>query len=100
MATELEKVSSTLNENYKVKSDSFVGTVNTVENATTDQLMNINGQLFDKNEDGSQGPYVANFSGSMHEGKMFYTTSQMTREQYDSVMTLIGDIESQLIPKE
>lgn len=97
MATEMKKVSSTLNENYNVTSDEFVGTVNAVKNETTGVLTNLNGQLYEKKDDGTQGEYVGNFSGTVRNGSMVYTTSQMTREQYTKVMDLIGDIESQLI---
>lgn len=97
MATELKKVSSTLNENYNVTSDDFVGTTNAVKNTTSNQLTNLNGQLYEKKDDGTQGAYVGNFNGVLRDGTMVYTTSQMTREQYMKVMTLIGDIESQLI---
>lgn len=97
MATEMKKVSSTLNENYNVTSDEFVGTVNAVKNETTGDLTNLNGQLYVKKSDGTQGAYVGNFSGTLRDGSMVYTTSQMTREQYTSVMELIGEIEAQLL---
>lgn len=100
MATVLENVSSTLNENYKVRSDSFVGTASAVKNVFDNKLVNLNGQFYEKNADGTQGQYVANFSGTMYDNKMVYTTSQMTREQYAEVMAVIGDIEAQIINEE
>lgn len=97
MATTLTKTNSTLNESYKVTSDEFVGIANLIKNLQTDVVTNLNGQLYVKKEDGTQGDYVGNFNGMVKDGKMVYTTSQMTCEGFNKVMNLVAELENLLL---
>ena len=97
MSVTLKKTSSTLNENYNVENEKVMGTVTTVSNQETKKLIRMDGQVYGKKEDGTQGVYIGNFNGMLKDGAMKYTTSQMTRAEYNIVMDLTEELEKELV---
>ena len=94
---EFKKTSATLNENYDYSDDSVMGTVNVHSDPETNAIVSMNGQVYEKTKEGTQGAYIGNFNGQMQNGVMKYTTSQMTREQNNIVMDLVEELEQELI---
>lgn len=98
METTTKLISSCLNENYAFEDEKVMGntTVVTKEN----KVVELNGTVYEKKADGTQGKFIGNFNGRVSDdGTFMYTTSQMTRQQYNTVMQLTEELENQLINK-
>lgn len=94
---DLKKTSATLNENYDYSDDSVKGTVNVQSDPETNAVVSMNGHVYEKTKEGTQGAYIGSFNGQMQNGVMKYTTSQMTREQNNIVMDLVEELEQELV---
>lgn len=55
MSVTLKKTSNALNENYNVENEKMTGTVTTVSNQETKKIIRMDGQVYRKKEDGTQG---------------------------------------------
>ena len=93
---ELKKTSATLNENYTFADDNTIGSVTVVSDQITAEKVSMNVSVYEKDAEGKQGAYIGNFNGQKVNGVMKYTTSQMTRQQYNLVMDLIDELEEEL----
>lgn len=96
---DIKKTSETLNENYNYADDEVMGNLVLVKNEDGG-VVSMNGQVYAKKPDGTQGAYIGNFNGQMQDGVMRYSTSSMTRQQYELVMDLIDELEKKLFPTE
>lgn len=96
---DIKKTSATLNENCNYADDEVMGNLVLVKNEDGG-IVSMNGQVYQKKSDGTQGAYIGNFNGQMQDGVMKYGTSSMTRQQYELVMDLIDELEKKLFPTE
>lgn len=94
---ELKKTSATLQENYNYSDGNVMGTVTVNSDQVSGEKTSANGQVYEKKADGSQGAYIGNFNGQLVNGVWKYGTSQMSREQYETVMDLLDEIEKELL---
>lgn len=84
--------SSTLNSNYEYKNGVVVVTGNYSKDATNDTLQNIGGSVYVDNN-GQQGDYIGNFNGTMRDGEIRYSLSEMSRKDSNKVWDAIDEIE-------
>ena len=93
---QFEITSSQLSNQFTMK-DSSVVTVGSYNlDAKTQTVININGTVYEKNENGEQGAYIGNFNGYMRDGSMRYSLSEMTRQQSNLVWTAIDELEAEI----
>ena len=89
-------INETKNTQYGYDNTDVIVNGNYNTNTKDGVVMNISGSVYRKNSSGEQGEYIGNFNGQMVNGVMKYTTSQMTRQQYNLVMDLIDELEEEL----
>jgi hypothetical protein len=65
-----------------------------------EQVTTINGMVFEKTAEGTQGNYIGNFNGRMVDGQMKYSFSEMNHEQAELVWGVIGVIEANIFNAE
>lgn len=90
---EFNVTSSALNNSYQYKDNVVivVGSYN-IDN-TTSTLQNVNGTVYNQNQDGEQGEYIGNFNGYMRDGAIKYSMSEMSRQDSMKVWNAIDGIE-------
>lgn len=89
--------SSTLNSNYEFKNDYVVVDGNFVKDAKTDILTNVSGSAYRKDSQGEQGDFIGNFNGTMRDGEIKYSLSEMSRADSNLVWDAIDSIEANII---
>ena len=65
-----------------------------------EQVTTINGMVFEKTAEGTQGNYIGNFNSRMVDGQMKYSFSEMNHEQAELVWGVIGVIEANIFNAE
>lgn len=65
-----------------------------------EQVTTINGMVFEKTAEGTQGNYIGNFNGRMVDGQMKYSFSEMNHEQAELVWGVIVVIEANIFNAE
>lgn len=88
-----EVTSSSLNVNYQYSNDVVIVSGNYSKNAQNDTLNNINGTVYMQNQDGEQGNFIGNFNGTMRDGVIRYSLSEMSRADSNKVWDAIDGIE-------
>lgn len=89
--------SSTLNSNYEFKNDYVVVDGNFVKDAKADSLTNVSGSAYRKDSQGEQGDFIGNFNGTMRDGEIKYSLSEMSRADSNLVWDAIDSIEVNII---
>lgn len=89
--------SSALNNSYQYKDNVVIviGSYN-IDN-TTSTLQNVNGTVYNQNQDGEQGEYIGNFNGYMRDGEVRYSLSEMSRRDSNKVWDAIDEIEQNIL---
>ena len=67
------------------------------KDATTNTLQNVNGSVYNLNEQGEQSDYIGNFNGYMRDGAIKYSMSEMSRQDSMKVWNAIDGIEPHII---
>lgn len=94
--SELRIKEKVLNVQYGYSNENLLVDGSYMENQEDGTLVQINGQCYAKNEDGSRGSNVGNFSGYRRDGIMKYTTSEITPEYGIMIWEAIQDIVSHI----
>lgn len=89
--------SSNLNNQYKYSNDTLIVIGNYNQDVTTTTLLNVNGSAYRKNAQGEQGDYIGNFSGTMRNGEILYSLSEMSRHDSNAVWDAIDEIEPYIL---
>lgn len=90
-------LSSTLNTLFNYENEQLKISGNYQLDTEAKTLLVINGSA---NRNTEQGEYVGNFSGSLRDGKMKYTLSDMSIEDTALLTEAIRDIESYIHEKD
>lgn len=85
------------NATYEYTGDSLIVQGNFVKDATTNNLVSINGSCYNKNQQGELGEYIGNFNGYMRDNQIRYTMSEMSRRDSNKVWDAIDEIETNII---
>ena len=94
---EFEITSSNLNSQYTYKDDNVVVNGGFQQNAQTNEVTNISGQMWRKDAQGNQGDYICNFNGFMRDGEMQYSVSDVKRKDAGIVWDAIDEIEANIM---
>ena len=89
-------ISSTLNTQFSYVNEQLKISGNYQLDTENKTLLVINGSA---NRNSEQGEYVGNFSGSLRDGRMRYTLSDMSIEDTAYLTEAITDIESYIHEK-
>lgn len=81
-----------LNSSYEYKDGVVVVTGSYSKDATNDTLQNIGGSVYVDNN-GQQGDYIGNFNGTMRDGEIRYSLSEMSRKDSNKTWDAIDEIE-------
>ena len=91
------KTQTVLDIQYSYVNEAVAISGNYFVDAATNTFKSVSGSVFAMDSDGQQGEFVGSFNGSMIGGKMSYSFSQMTKEDYDLVWEAIKEIEPHVI---
>lgn len=91
------KTQSVLDNQFVYTNSSLEVSGNYFLDAPTSTFKNISGSIFSVDTEGNQGDFICGFSGSMIEGKMSYSFSQMTEEQYQLVWVAVKELEPYIL---
>ena len=91
--------SSQLNNQYEYTDENLTVTGAFTQDATNNQVQNINGSCYEPGQGGQQGAYVGNFQGYMRDGEIKYSISEMSRRNASKVWDAIDEIESHILPQ-
>lgn len=91
------KTQSVLDNQYSYTNENLAISGNYFVDAATGTFKNVIGSVFSVDTEGREGEFIGSFSGSMIEGKMAYSFSQMTKDQYDLVWIAVKEIEPYVI---
>ena len=89
--------SSSLNNQYTFGNESVIVQGNYNMDATNNQLQNVSGTAYRKDEQGQQGEYIGNFTGYMKNGVVKYSMSEMSRRDSNMVWDAIDEIEANIL---
>lgn len=89
--------SSSLNNQYTFDNDSVIVQGNYNLDAANNELKNVSGTAYRKNEQDQQGEYIGNFNGYMREGVVKYSISEMSRRDANLVWDAIDEIEANIM---
>jgi hypothetical protein len=92
-------ISSQLNNQYEFQDENLKVTGAFAQDATNNQLQNINGSCYEVGQGGQPGNYVGNFQGYMRDGEVKYSISEMSRRNANKVWNAIDEIESHILPQ-
>jgi hypothetical protein len=92
-------LSSTVNKQYYYANDQVSIDGNYQLNTESGNLISINGSVYRSTELG-KGEYMGNISGSMREGKMHYSFSDMTAADTAYALAAVADIEDYIHDKD
>ena len=84
---------STLDNQYSYHNESVLLEGNYFVNAQTSTFIGVSGTAYSTDTEGNQGDFIGSFNGSLVEGEMVYSFSQMTKEQYDLVWVAVKELE-------
>ena len=84
---------SNLDNQYSYINESVMISGNYILDAKTSAFKNVSGSVFAYDENNVQGDFIGSFSGSLVDGEMNYSLSQMTKAQSDLVWAAINEIE-------
>lgn len=85
--------SQTNNSDYEYKNTQVFVNGSFAKDITTGDLKNINGSCYHVDQSGNMGAYIGNFNGTMRDGEVRYSLSDMTRQDSNLVWDAIDDIE-------
>lgn len=88
--------SSSLNNQYTFDNDSVIVQGNYNLDAANNELKNVSGTAYRKNEHDQQGEYIGNFNGYMRDGVVKYSISEMSRRDANLVWDAIDEIEANI----
>lgn len=91
--------SSSLNNQYTFDNDSVIVQGNYNLDAANNELKNVSGTAYRKNEQDQQGEYIGNFNGYMRDGVVKYSISEMSRRDINIVWDAIDEIETYILPQ-
>ena len=86
-----EIINETTKQEYKVTMDDAIVTGNIERQQGS--VISINGTLFTKTAQGTQGDYIGNFNGRMTDSGMKYSFSEMNHDQAELAWDAIAVIE-------
>ena len=89
--------SSNLNKQYQYSNDTLIVIGNYNQDVTAMILQNVNGSAYRKNAQGERGDYIGNFSGTMRNGEILYSLSEMSRRDNNAVWDAIDEIEPYIL---
>lgn len=91
---------STLDNQYNYHNESVLLGGNYFVDAQTNTFKGVSGMAYSTDTDGNQGEFIGSFNGNLVEGKMIYSFSQMTEEQYQLVWAAVKELEPYVTGKE
>ena len=89
--------SSSLNNQYTFDNDSVIVQGNYNLDAANNELKNVSGTAYRKNEQDQQGEYIGNINGYMRDGVVKYSISEMSRRDANLVWDAIDEIEANIM---
>lgn len=84
--------SSKVNKTYELKNESIIVNGSYQIDDPSGELQNVQGGCY-RNKDGAIGDYIGNFNGSMRDGEILYSLSEMSRKDSNLVWDAIDEIE-------
>ena len=91
---------STIDNQYNYHNESVLLGGNYFVDAQTNTFKGVSGMAYSTDTDGNQGEFIGSFNGNLVEGKMIYSFSQMTEEQYQIVWVAVKELESYVLGKD
>ena len=87
--------SSNLNNQYTYSNATVFVTGNYNIDASTNSLKDVHGSCFHM-VNGEQGEYFGDFNGSLRDGELKYSISEMTRRDANTVWDAIDEIQANI----
>ena len=92
--------SSKVNKTYEFTDENLQVNGSYVADEITGVLQSIQGTCFRNNPDGGTSDYIGNFNGTMRNGEIKYSLSEMSRKDSMLVWNAIDEIEQNILPQE
>lgn len=90
-----EITSSSLNNQYNFEDDNTKVQGGYAQNAQDNSLQSVNGSVY-RNNEGQQGEFIGNFNGTVRDGVIRYTLSEMSRRDANLAWDAIDAIEAEI----
>lgn len=84
--------SSKVNKTYELKNENIIVNGSYQTDEQSGELQTVQGSCY-RNQDGDMGAYIGNFNGSMRDGEILYSLSEMSRKDSNLVWDAIDEIE-------
>ena len=93
---QFEITSSVTMSQYKYKNDEVFVNGNYQQDALSGKFVRLEGTAYEQNENGEQGNYIGNFTGTMQNGTLTFNFSGVSMENLPKLQTAIEDIEAEI----
>ena len=93
--SKFEITSSSLNNQYNFEDDNVKVQGGYAQNAQDSSLQSVNGSVY-RNNEGQQGEFIGNFNGTVRDGVIRYTLSEMSRRDANLAWDAIDAIEAEI----
>ena len=93
--SKFEITSSSLNNQYNFEDDNTKVQGGYALNAQDSTLQSVNGSVY-RNNEGQQGEFIGNFNGTVRDGVIRYTLSEMSRRDANLAWDAIDAIEAEI----